>query len=292
MFRLEIMSRGVWVYAPRRYTGRTPLPTVMLLHGSGQNGREMLGNTDGTGGVGLQNTAESEGFLIVAPSGGIPAGDKYSFSWQVPGAPGGGPGETGDERFLSALIAKELPARLCVDPARAYMAGFSGGARMTSQFACRHDQQLAAIGAVSGLRAGTAIEDPPGSGDFRPDERSCPDTVSMPVVAFHNTGDPENPYGGDPGNKPLTDAGGARWGYSVPEAHQRWGRINGCTVPPPPQQNGPLLQRLAFGGCEPGTAAVLFRLDRAKHDWPRPPVADTNGRLWAFFCQFPQPCRT
>ena len=110
-----------------------------------------------------------------------------------------------DVTFLTDLVGV-LEHRYCIDSTQVYATGFSGGARMASQLACDASNVFAAVAPVSGLRRPTP----------------CPASRPVPVIAFHGTADPVDPYNGN---------GQAYWTYSVPQAARRSGP-NKTAAPP------------------------------------------------------------
>lgn len=191
--------RVVIVHVPSQYTGTRRVPLVLDLHGSGSTAAEQEGFS------GMDATADAEGFIVAYPQGAIPAGS--GFDWNIPNVPlfGGQPppaSAANDVTFLSDLVGL-LGRRYCISPSRVYATGFSGGARMSSQLACSASGTFAAVAPVSGLR----LPSP------------CHATRPVPVIAFHGTADPVDPYDGH---------GQPYWTYSVPQAARDWARQNGC----------------------------------------------------------------
>jgi polyhydroxybutyrate depolymerase len=237
------VDRRFLVYVPRGYDHRSALPLVLTFHGSGGAPEGILAKSQ------LTALADAERFAIVAPASVGPR-------WNVPPDPT----KPDDVRF-TADVLEAVGALICIEPARVYATGFSGGARMSSQLACDLSQRIAAIAAIGGIRF-------PGP---------CSAARSMPVLAFHGTGDLENPYAG---------GGEAYWGTSVERAIDGWGQHNGCG-PRREQRIAPSIDRLAYGG---GRCAdvVLYRLDGFGHAWPGAIYPDrkdgtANAVLWAFF---------
>ena len=151
--------------------GRHRLPLVLTLHGSQSDANEQC----------LRRTAVSGRTLrlvLASAQGYVPAAPGYR--WNVPGVtlPPGQP--PNDEQFLTDLI-DQLESTLCLDARRVYGTGYSGGARMNSQYACDHPDRVAAIAAVAGLRAGVAISGPNGP---EPDPATCAPTRPVPVITF------------------------------------------------------------------------------------------------------------
>ena len=154
-------QRTYRLFVPQRYDGRTRLPLVLDMHGSG-------GTSAGQ--------AQTSGFEIVAAREGIIVATLQADGgrWNVPVTDG----RADDVTYVSDVI-DHVAARVCTDLARVYATGFSGGGRMASLLACRLNTRIAAIAPVAGLRW-------PGPCKGRP----------VPVLTFHGLADPQNPYAG------------------------------------------------------------------------------------------------
>ena len=149
------------LFVPPGYDGRTRLPLVLDLHGSGGNAAGQARNS------GLETVAASERFLVATLQG-------ENNRWNVPVQDG----RADDVAYVSDVI-DHVAARACADLARVYMTGFSGGGRMTSLAACRLGSRLAAVAPVSALRWPGPCDGP-----------------RVPVLTFHGLADPQNPYDG------------------------------------------------------------------------------------------------
>ncbi|HEU5002629.1 MAG TPA: PHB depolymerase family esterase [Actinomycetota bacterium] len=269
------VSRTVIVHVPEEYTGMAPVPLVLNLHGSNGTaaGQEVLS--------GMDVTANDQNFLIAYPQAALPAGQGYD--WNVPGVPLYGTHQVprsapSDVDFLTGLV-RILGGRYCIDARRVYAAGFSGGARMVSSLACESSATFAAIAAVSGLR--------------RP--FPCPTTRAVPVISFHGTADPVNPYLGH---------GQPSWTYSVTQAAEDWGGQDGCRMPGTRSRPMPDLSLIRYSGCSDGAMVELFTLNGEGHEWPAGPLmprswtnslgpqsnaVNANDAMWAFFMAHPLP---
>jgi predicted esterase len=208
-------SRVAIVHLPTAYDPTTPLPLVINMHGSQSTALAQEGFS------GMDSTADADSFIVVYPQGDIPA--QGGFEWNVPGEPlfGGAAvpaGSPDDVSFIEKLVVL-LEQKYCVNPKRVYATGFSGGARMASQLGCDASGVFAAIAPVSGLRLPTP----------------CPSTRPVPVVSFHGTADPVDPYLGN---------GQKYWTYSVPEAASRWGPTTVAATAPNGLNRTPLLLSL------------------------------------------------
>ena len=90
------VSRTALLHVPSTYTGKTPVPLVFNLHGSGSTADQQRLFT------GMTKAADADGFVVVYPQGAIP--DGAGFDWNVPGqpliggrkVPAGSPGDVAD----------------------------------------------------------------------------------------------------------------------------------------------------------------------------------------------------
>ncbi|WNM26605.1 hypothetical protein RN607_10385 [Demequina capsici] len=239
-------------------------PLLIALHGSGGNPRELLDRS------GLDTLAPDAGFVMVAPRaatslpGRAPHRDG-GWAWNVPDVPFIDESAVADRDDIDFLL--RLPqaagATLGFAPSAVLMVGFSGGARMACAFASRHPGSLDGLGVVAGLRAGPA----PGPAFDAAPVGALAAGAPLPVIAFHGTADPVNPYAGD---------GTPRWGYGVEQAAQRWAERNGATVTPGVSATSDRTTLLSFGQGGPGEVR-LYVTDGGGHVWPgdpRPPFDD------------------
>jgi polyhydroxybutyrate depolymerase len=261
-------AREVIVHVPAHYTGSVRVPLVLDLHGSQSTaqGQELFS--------GMDATSDAGGFIVAYPQALIPAGPGYD--WNIPGVPLAGgqyppAGAASDVAFLTDLV-HVLAARYCVDTRRVYATGMSGGGRMASQLACDASQTFAAVAPVAGLRFPSP----------------CPATRPVPVIAFHGTADPVDPFNGH---------GEAYWTYSVPDAASRWAVRDGCPGSPRTVA-GKGYTLTEYAGCQAGTAVELYALDGEGHEWPGGPAmpavitkplgpqsdaVNADAVMWAFF---------
>jgi polyhydroxybutyrate depolymerase len=243
------LSRRLLIHTPAALEKSAPLPVVFTLHGSGGTPEEQLALS------GFAALAERHRFLVVAP-------EAIGQRWNVPPDAQ----KPDDVRFIADSL--DAVARLaCVDRARVYTSGFSGGARMSSQLACELSDRLAAAAAVGGVRF-------PGP---------CRLARPFPMLAFHGTGDEVNPYDG---------GGEAYWGTGVDAAIQGWAAHNGCTEKRETAFAPGVTEVAHLGaGC---TDVVLYRIEGFGHSWPTSlstnpaasgaaPVPTANDVIWSFF---------
>ncbi len=236
-------QRGYRLFVPPGYDGRTRLPLVLDLHGSG-------GTAEGQ--------AKNSGFEIVAARTGFAVAtlEGDGARWNVPVA-----AERPDDVAYVSDVIDHAGARLCVDSARVYATGFSGGGRMSSLLGCKLNTRIAAIAPVSGLRWSAPCAGRP-----------------LPVLTFHGLADTQNPYDGKaPGR-------GAEWLESVPDALAGWAQHNGCdgnaVLDDPP---GPL-STIRYERCRGGADVRMIRIDGLGHSWARQEI-DATATIWQFFSQ-------
>ena len=270
-------TRPFLLYVPRGYRRNHPIPLVFDLHGSGGNGAAQLAQSN------VEPLADRQGFAVAAPDGAVPVGTD-AYDWNVPGVPliGGSPvppGTPNDERYLIAVL-QQTRHTICLDAGRVYMTGFSGGARMTSAMACDRSTYFAAFAPVAGLRAGVPIQR---QGVWVPDPATCKPTVPVPIVSFHGTADPTNPYDGssDP-----------RWGYGVVTALQRWAALDHCRGRASSTAVDSITTLIEYRHCTGAASVWLYRTTGAGHVWPGSPLTgstqsdtslDATSLIWRFF---------
>jgi polyhydroxybutyrate depolymerase len=267
--RLGGRNRTVIVHLPPLYTGTTALPLVLNLHDSGSTAarQEVLS--------GMDSEADQDGFVVVYPQAAVASGD--GFDWSEPGLPFSGGATTSknppdDLAFLTQLVGI-LESRYCVNSARVYVTGFAAGAEMASQLGCDDSNIFAAIAPVSGLRLPT----------------SCPTVRGVPVIAFHGTADPVDPYEGH---------GRVSWTYSVPQAARDWASHDGCRGRPQviPEAVGVTLTD--YVRCANHAQVALVTINGEGHEWPGGPllprsvtrvfgpqsdVVNADALIWSFF---------
>ena len=265
--------RTVVVHVPHGTSNATALPLVLNLHGSGSTA------VDQDVFSGMDATANADHFIVAYPQGAIPSGN--GFDWNVPGMPlvGGTAvpkGAADDVTFLTKLVTL-LEASYCVNPREVFATGFSGGAREVSQLACDASTVFAAVAPVSGLRRPTP----------------CPASRAVPVIAFHGSADPVDPFAGH---------GEGYWTYSVPTAAKEWGRQDHCGATAHQSRPAAHVRLTTYRGCANGAEVELYEIMGEGHEWPGGPAmpadltavlgpqssaVDANQLMWDFFAAHP-----
>jgi polyhydroxybutyrate depolymerase len=271
--KVKGFARTVIVHVPRGSTDSAPLALVLNLHGSGATAldQELFS--------GMNRTSNEDDFIVAYPQGLIADGSGYD--WNVPKEPliGGRAvpkGSANDITFLATLVTI-LESKYCINKNEVYATGFSGGAREVSQLACDESSLFAAVAPISGLR--------------RP--KPCPTARAVPVIAFHGSDDPVDPFKGN---------GQAYWTYSVPTAAKDWATQDGCSSKPVTSQPFSGVTLTSYTRCGGDSAVELYEVKGEGHEWPGGPVVpsaltsvlgpqsnaiDANAVMWSFFQAHP-----
>lgn len=225
--------RAYEIYVPQTYDGRSAAPVVFDLHASGISPRVELAIT------GMDRAAEERGFIVVAPAAVAPFPDGGT-TWNVPYR-----GDGVDDVAFVTDVLEHVQNSLCIDESRIYAIGFSGGARLASELACRAPSRFTAISAVGGLQAPASCE-----------------LGSTSILAFHSLDDPINHYEHDPARSPPW------WTHGVDDALARWSETLACASPRVETQLAADIDRVALTECRGGAHVVLYRMSGSGHTWP------------------------
>ena len=122
----ESKKRTYYIYVPKRVTSSSPVPLIVLLHGSNHVGLSLAEKWN--------DLAEKEGVIIVAPDS---ADASY---WSVPGD---GP------QFLHELV-EAMKAKYPINAKRVYLFGHSGGAVFALLMSLYESEYFAAIATHAG----------------------------------------------------------------------------------------------------------------------------------------------
>jgi polyhydroxybutyrate depolymerase len=259
-FTVDGISRSGLYFIPSSYNGSRKMPVVFDFHGSNSNPDGQLNRSS------WDKVAEKNGFVVVALQGSLPGKARGTYAWNVPFVPvsqtivpTGALGGLDEMAFIQQAVAT-VKQELCVDPARIYASGYSGGGRMLSAYICSGHDDFAAAGFVHSLRAGRPVEV---EGKWLPDPSNCTPGRPVSIMAFAGIKDGQNPYAG---------GGNAYWQYGFKTAIQRWTQLDGC------KGNGETktvdgVTFSLYGTCQNGARIATYVFANGTHDWPKPAPA-------------------
>lgn len=274
-------ERSAVYFIPSAYDGKRKLPLVFDFHGSNSHPDGQMNRSH------WDEVAEREGFVVMALQGSLDGSVPGTHAWNVPGVnplPGVSRGNGLDEGDFIRDAVETAKETFCIDPARIYASGYSGGGRMLSQYVCDGHGDFAAAGFVMGLRAGYPEQE---DGVWRPRKASCQPAKPISIIAFSGLKDHVNPFAG--GGKPY-------WQYGGEVAVKRWAELNGCDGRAMTDK-GDTLTVTTYPGCRAGASVMSYVIADATHDWPGENIrfrlastgdeaireVDATGRMWDFF---------
>jgi polyhydroxybutyrate depolymerase len=262
-------KREYQLYVPGSYDRTRPTPLVISMHGAGGWPVQQMELSE------WNRLAESQGFIVVYPSGIGSAGPRV---WHVDN----GGGLRRDVTFISELIDK-LEGAYNIDSSKIYANGLSNGGGMSFVLSCTLSNRIAAVGMVA------AAQTLPWSW--------CTDQRAVPMIVFHGTADPMVPY-----------KGGTTWVASesfpaVSTWAANWARRNRCAPKPVVSAAAADVTRREYTNCADDAAVVLYTIRGGGHTWPGgQPMPewfvgstsrsiDATSQMWAFFREHPLPTK-
>ena len=218
---------------------------VVALHGYSGNNNEMFNN------YGWTELANERGFAVACPNGTRDQWNNrfwdvdYDFHQQY---------DIDDDGFLSAL-AIHLQEVHGLDPERTFVTGFSNGAEMCFQLACRESETFKAFGPVIGMMLDSLFT-------------NCNPAVIRPIISMNGTNDSVTLYNGD-----MNNSGG--WGAyrSIPETMSFWAGmlqtpfITSQNLPDLNPNDGSTVRLDKYTGPNPPTL-WYYLVEGGGHDWP------------------------
>lgn len=260
------LTREYRLYVPAAYTGATPVPLVLNLHGYGSNNVEQEFYSF------FHPIADTANFLVVHPNGTLDnQGQRFWNTFLVPVS------NVDDVGFLSNLI-DTLAANYNIDPNRIYSTGMSNGGFMSYSLACELNDRIAAIASVTGSMIQSKLD-------------ACNPPRPVPVMEIHGTADAVVPYNG----QPLSTF------VAIPALVTAWVGFNGCNlnpvVTPVPNTNttdGCTAERYLYAGGINGSTVEHYKVIDGAHTWPGALVTigvtnqdfSASREIWRFFSQY------
>ena len=262
-FQHDGLTRQYRIYTPADLPESAPL--VLVLHGYGGGNNDMLNN------YGWRDMADEGGFVAVFPNGTRDQSNDrfwdigYAFHSQLP--------DVDDDGFLSSL-AVHLQETLGLDPERTFVTGFSNGAEMCFQLACRESATFKGFAPIIGMMLDSLF-------------LSCDPEFDRPILTMNGTNDNVTYFNGD-----MNNSGG--WGAYRPilEMVAFWAD----------ELETPSLERYFLDDTNPNDGSTVwldvytsrehnrelwyYQVNGGGHDWPGQwgnMDIDATREVWNFF---------
>jgi len=263
------LERTYRLFVPTSYDPAVDIPLVLNFHG-------YTGSSEGQARTsGLEELAESEGFIAVHPQGSLnPVANLAFFEF--------GLGDSGvdDVTFVTDLL-DDVESRLCVDTDRIFSMGHSNGGYFSSRLICEASERLAAVATVSAT--------------IFPDD--CDPSEPTPLIAFHGDADNVVPFDGGPsvflGNRSAVDIDPVPpelkqlvdlFRVHIADEVGEWAEANGCGPTPVESAEDFAGTLITYEDCD--APVLLYILADGGHGWPNGDPAtevDATAKTWAFF---------
>jgi poly(3-hydroxybutyrate) depolymerase len=234
-------SRYYYVYRPDGLSRTTPVPMILRMECVANEGPATF----------LHRKADQAGFVVVSCSGsGDSTGDWNNHNPNVTGFE--------DMDYTTEVINR---VRLSDNGNDAFICGLSKGGHMAYAYACVRPDML---------KAACSID------EFMELTVNVP-SASVPIIAFHGTGDTNVPY---TMHRDTVDLWRIFDGLS--------GATSVTTYEPSPTRPGQVTQATWRGGVN-GTQVAFVTIIGGGHEYAVPTVStgyDCTDSMWAFFSQF------
>lgn len=261
-FQHDGLTRSYRLHVPPGLKELAPL--VVALHGYGGGNADMMNN------YGWTQLADAEGFVVAFPNG---TRDQWNQRfWDVdydfhPGL------VVDDDGFLSSL-AVHLQDTLGLDPERTFVTGFSNGAEMCFQLACRKSGTFRGFGPVIGMMLYPLWDD-------------CNPEFQRSIITMNGTNDNVTFFNGDPNN-----TGG--WGayHAILDMVDYWGEkletpdLDRVFIEDINTNDGSTVRLDKYSSSDHDRRLWYYQIDGGGHDWPGQwgnMDIDATREVWEFF---------
>ena len=236
-------------YLPASYTGASPWPVVLTLHGGGGNALGFVSFTQ------MNMVADTANFIAVYPQGTQVGSNCCSWAAGI-----GSPADTSgidDIDFFNKLI-DTLTAQLNIDTNRIYSTGLSQGGFMSHRLACELNNRIAAVAPLCSNLDSLQM-------------RSCNPARPVSVFVINGTSDLKVPYNG----ATIVNNGYPLTFFPTDTLMQFWAKKNGCSDIPISQNlpntnltDNSTITKFIFNNCSCNVQTVLYRVNGGGHTWP------------------------
>jgi polyhydroxybutyrate depolymerase len=264
------------LHLPKAYQAGTPLPVLILLHDSRDNGEQIMSQGD------FLAHADRHSYIVVAPNALAKSFNDES------GRIGPMPLEVDDVGFIDLMI-EDLDQKIGTDPAQRFIAGYGSGGSMVQMAVLELRSHFAAAVSISGhlwAEPGAESGVEPGA-----------DPAPGPLLLIFGNDDPRNPL-----------AGGSVF-YSTQltlekpapiDTAGKWARLLGCSTAVTTEELD--ATRTHWADCAGRADLDYLEVDHAGPLWPPPrkghptlkggsaPIGSDSrkmaGMLWTHFSKF------
>jgi polyhydroxybutyrate depolymerase len=243
-FEHDGLTRQYRIHVPSELPESPAL--VIAMHGYSGNNNEMMND------YGWTELADERGFVIAFPNGTRDQSNNrfwdvdYSFHAGI---------DIDDDGFIREL-ALHLQQLHGTDLNKIYATGFSNGAEMSFQLACRESETITAFAPIVGMMMDTLFTD-------------CNPAVVRPILSLNGTADNTTLWNGD-----MNDTGG--WGpyHSIPNTMALWASIMDVEVtdsydfPDTNPNDGSTVHRDIYSSPNHESELWFYTVNGGGHDWP------------------------
>ncbi len=247
--------RTYYLHTPLSYQADHPMPLVIALHGSGDQGKNMAEQTA------LSKLADQKGFIVVYPDG---LNKKWNVSRRAP---------ENNVTFVHALIAHLKQVR-AIDAKRIYAAGLSNGGILVQELACEDPSEIAAVATVAASLPTTF-------------QGKCQNHTPVSLMMINGTKDEVVRWEG--GDLLTAQAGHPLSIQSVPEVIDFWRHHDACAETAQVENRSDNRVEISnYQNCAAGAEVTLVALNGAGHEWTgggygQSDFLDATATVWNFF---------
>lgn len=257
------LERTYFVHLPRNYDPNEARPLVVVLHGAGATGFQMMMESE------FNALASDKGYIVVYPDG-------LNLGWSYLDEHADAPDDVG---FIAALL-DTMQDNFKIDAARVYLVGYSNGGLLALRLRCQLSERLAGVAVIAAMMSYELAA-------------FCDDVQPMPFMLIMGTFDEAFPW---QGYAVLTDDGQFRSSFSITQMMQMMTALNRCRGDSrlgrvSPDDGAVEIVRELYSPCAEGAFVELYALLDLGHVWPGNITVELDngerGRIrdviWGFF---------
>ncbi|MFY9174039.1 MAG: PHB depolymerase family esterase [Peptococcia bacterium] len=169
-------GRMYMLYVPTSYNPETPMPLMVMLHGSGQTPSDLANDSA------INAIAEREGFIVAYPDQPTTANGVKAWNWFLPAHQGRGMGEPAS----IVGVVDHIKSQYNINEGKVYAQGGSAGGAMAVILGVTYPDVFTAIGVHFGLeyKAATNTTEASYAGLY-----GGPDPITQGNLAYAQMGD-------------------------------------------------------------------------------------------------------